>query len=70
MGHSKEIEIGFINIIFVRIVSKKGLKNVFPYLGWWYKYWSLLVPPPPKPHPRRQQKSPARGANTLEHNYF
>ena len=64
MGHFKERSFGFVNILFVRIGWNKGPTNVFPHIGWWYKYWPLLVPP--HPHPRRQHKSPARGQKILK----
>ena len=70
MGSFREIEIGFINIICVRIRSKDvqqmfnrilgGGTNIGPY---WY--------PPSYPHPQRQQTSPARGqTNCNESIYF
>ena len=58
MGHFKEVEFWVSkNVCSYRV--EKGPTNVFSYIRWWYKYWSLLVPL--HAHPRRQQKSPARG---------
>ena len=72
MGHFEQIEFGFHEHNFCRYRVEKGPTTVFPYVGWWYKYWSLLVSPHPHPypHPWSEQQVYCQGANKLENIMF
>ena len=59
MCHFKEIEIGFINILFPYWVEQCPNLVFPPYIGWGTTIGLYSIPA--QSHPQRQQKSPARG---------
>ena len=67
MDHFKEIEFGFINIIFVCIGSNKATTMFFRILRGGTNIGPYCFPPNPHPHahlhPWRPQTSLARGQN-------